>query len=54
MPGGLGFRCADAGQQILLPQKPFVVRTALAQLNRARGICSAAGDEELHVAGLIV
>lgn len=54
MPGGLGFRCADAGQQVLLPQEPLAVGTTLTQLYRVRGIRSAAGDEELHAAGLLV
>ena len=54
MPGGLGFRCADAGQQVLLPQEPLAVGTTLTQLYRVRGIRSAAGDEELYAAGLLV
>lgn len=54
MPGGLGFRCAYAGQQVLPPQEPLAVGTTLTQLYRVRGIRSAAGDEELRAAGLLV
>lgn len=54
MPGGLGFRCADAGRQVLLPREPLAVGTTLTQLYRVRGIRSAAGDEELRAAGLLV
>ena len=48
MPGGLGFRCAYAGQQVLLPQEPLAVGTTLTQLYRVRGIRSAAGDEVFY------
>jgi len=37
-----------------LPQEPLAVGTMLTQLYRVRGIRSAAGDEELHAAGLLV
>ena len=53
MPGGLGFRCADAGQQILLPQEPLAVGAALAHLNGTGIVRAAAGNEQLHVVLLL-
>ena len=49
MPGGLGCRCADAGQQVLLPQEPLAVRAALTQLDGTGVIGTAAGDKQLHI-----
>lgn len=43
MPGGLEFRCADAGQQVLLPQEPLAVGTTLTQLYRVRGYAPPQG-----------
>ena len=53
MPGGLGFRCADAGQQVLLPQEPLAVGRTQTQLDGTGIVRTAAGDKQLHVALLL-
>lgn len=42
------------GQQILLPQEPFLVTATLAQLDRSRGIGTTAGNKELHIPLFVV
>ena len=53
MPGGLGFRCADAGQQVLLPQEPLAVGRTLTQLDGTGIVRAAAGDKQFHIALLL-
>lgn len=54
MPGVSDFGVRTPVSRYWLPQEPLAVGTTLTQLYRVRGIRSAAGDEELHAAGLLV